>query len=79
MRSDVQLADEGIYFLSSLHDLRDQCAELDSISFNESDWKGPGHYQFEFDEGRASFLGARCSACGHFEVDPEGCEACARD
>jgi len=54
LRSDAQLADEGIYFLGHLSDLREQCEELDSISFNESDWDGPGHYQFDFENGTVS-------------------------
>ena len=78
-KTDIQLADEGIYYMDSLVALREECSELESINFDEKFWDGPGFYEFEYDEGRASFLGARCLNCGHFAVDPEGCEECARD
>jgi len=78
-KTDVQLADEGIYLMASLDALREECSELETIKFNESDWDGPGYYEFKYEEGQASFLGARCSACGFFAVDPEGCEECSDD
>lgn len=50
------LADDGIYYIRDLADLREQCSELDSIDFSwelvDDGWENAGWYLFDFENGK---------------------------